>query len=150
MFETRKGSRWKRATQVTMHKLQGNRSMPRGTFVKTILMMFFEYTTRTNNHPCKIPSEDQSPYCLYIVVAMSDNLSDWIAHAKFCSSYHYEKQKLKKKVWPKIVKFVQPSNIINSSSSKDILRIFKILDYNLVRCKRHSFTFTWMSNLIDW
>ena len=40
----------------------------------------------------------QSPYCLYIVVAMSNNLSDQIAHAKFCSSYHYEQQKLKKNV----------------------------------------------------
>ena len=40
----------------------------------------------------------QSPYCLYIVVAMRYNLSDQIAHAKVCSSYHYEQQKLKGKV----------------------------------------------------
>ena len=39
-----------------------------------------------------------SPYCLYIVVAMSDNLSDKIAHAKVGSSYHYEQQKPKEKV----------------------------------------------------
>ena len=34
----------------------------------------------------------------YIVVAMSDNSSDQIAHAKVCSSYLYEQQKLKEKV----------------------------------------------------
>ena len=50
------------------------------------------------HHPCKIPLEDQSPYYLYIVVAMRDNLSDQIVHAKVCSSYHYEQQKLKEKV----------------------------------------------------
>ena len=50
------------------------------------------------HHPCKIPVEDQSPYCLYIVVAKSDNLSEQIADAKVCSSYHYEQQKLKEKV----------------------------------------------------
>ena len=81
---------------------------------------------------------------------MSNNLSDQIAHAKVCSSYHYEQQKLKENVMTQVVKFVQPGNIINSSSINDILRIFKILDYNLVWCKRHSFTFTRMSNLIDW
>ena len=58
----------------------------------------FRVHNRNKHHPCKIPSEDQSPYCLYIVVAMSDNLSDQIAHAKVCSSYHYEQQKLKEKV----------------------------------------------------
>ena len=50
------------------------------------------------DHLCKIPLEDQSPYCRYIVVAMSNNLSDQITHAKVCSSYHYEQQKLKEKV----------------------------------------------------
>ena len=66
-------------------------------FVKTVPMMFFEYTTTKKHHPCKIPLENQSPYCLYIVFSMSDNLSDEIAHAKVCSSYHYEQQKLKEK-----------------------------------------------------
>ena len=50
------------------------------------------------HHHCKIPVEYQSPYCLYIVVAMSDNLSDQITHAKVFSSYHYEQQKPKEKV----------------------------------------------------
>ena len=50
------------------------------------------------HHPWKIPSEDLSPYCFYIVVAMNDNLSDQITHAKVCSSYQYEQQKLKKNV----------------------------------------------------
>ena len=58
----------------------------------------FRVHNRNKHHPCKIPAEDQSPYFLYIVVAMSDNLSDQIAHAKVCSSYHYEQQKLKEKV----------------------------------------------------
>ena len=109
----------------------------------------FQVHNRNKHHPCNIPSEYLSPYGVYIVVAMSDNLSDQITHAKFFSSYHYEQQKLKEKGRPKVVKFVHPGNIINSSCSKDILRIFKILDYNLVRCKRHSFTFTLMSDLID-
>ena len=39
------------------------------------------------HHPCKIPVKYQSPYCLYIVVTMSDNLNDQIAHAKFFSSH---------------------------------------------------------------
>ena len=34
----------------------------------------------------------------YIVVAMSDNLSHQIAHAKVFSSYHYEQQKMKENV----------------------------------------------------
>ena len=58
----------------------------------------FRVHNQNKHHPCKIPAEDQSPYCLYIVVAMSDNLSDQIAHAKVCSNYHYEQQKLKEKV----------------------------------------------------
>ena len=58
----------------------------------------FRVHNRNKHHPCKIPSEDESPYCLYIVVVMSDNLSDQIAHAKVCLSYHYEQQKLKEKV----------------------------------------------------
>ena len=77
----------------------------------------FQVHNRNKHHPCKIPTEDQSPYCLYIVVAISDNLSDQIAHAKVCSSYHYEQKKLKEKRWPKVVKFVQPGNIINNSDS---------------------------------
>ena len=58
----------------------------------------FRVQNWNKHHHCKIPLEDLSPYCLYIVVEMSDNLSDQIAHAKVCSSYHYEKQKLKEKV----------------------------------------------------
>ena len=58
----------------------------------------FQVHNQNKHHPFKIPSEDQSPYFIYIVVAMSDNLSDQIAHAKVCSSYHYEQQKMKKKV----------------------------------------------------
>ena len=58
----------------------------------------FRVHNRSKHHPCKIASEDQSPYCIYIVVAMSDNLSDQITHAKFCSSRHYRKQKLRGKV----------------------------------------------------
>ena len=58
----------------------------------------FRVHNRNKHHPYNIPSEDQSPYCFYIVVAMSDNLSDQITHAKVCSSYHYEQQKLKEKV----------------------------------------------------
>ena len=42
-----------------------------------------------NKHLCNIPVEDQSPYCLYIVVAMSDILSDQIAQAKVCSVSKY-------------------------------------------------------------
>ena len=53
---------------------------------------------QNKHYPYKIPSEDQSPYCIYIVVSMSNNLSDQIGHAKVCSSYHYEQQKLKEKV----------------------------------------------------
>ena len=110
----------------------------------------FSSTQQKKHHPCKIPSEYQSPYFLCIVVAMSDNLSDQIAHAKVCSSYHYSNKNWRKRWWPKVVKFVKLGNIINNSSSKEILRIFKILDYNLVRCKRHRFTFTWINNLINW
>src|SRR5882757_3530582 len=58
----------------------------------------FRVHNQNKHHHCKIPSEDQSPYCLYIVIAMSYNLSDQIAHGKVCSSYHYEQQKLKEKV----------------------------------------------------
>ena len=58
----------------------------------------FRVHNRNKYHPYKIPLEDLSPYCLYIVVSMSDNLSDQIANAKVCSSYHYEQQKLKEKV----------------------------------------------------
>ena len=57
----------------------------------------FRVHNRNKHHPCKIPAEDQSPYSPYIVVAVSDNLSDQITHAKVCSSYHYEQQKLKEK-----------------------------------------------------
>ena len=55
-------------------------------------------THQNKDHLRKIPLEYQSPYCLYIVVAMSDNLNDQNTHAKVCSSYHYEQQKLKEKV----------------------------------------------------
>ena len=58
----------------------------------------FQVHNRNKHHPCKIPLEDQSPHCIYIVVAMRDNLSDQITHAKVCSSYHYEQQTLKEKV----------------------------------------------------
>ena len=58
----------------------------------------FRVQNGNKHHPFKIPSKDQSPYFIYIVVAMSVNLSDQIAHAKVCSSYHYEQQKLKEKV----------------------------------------------------
>ena len=58
----------------------------------------FQVHNQNKHHPCKIPLEDQSPYCFYIVVAMSGNLSDQIAHAKVCLSYYYEQQKLKEKV----------------------------------------------------
>ena len=58
-----------------MHKLQGNRGVPRGVFVKTVPMMFSRYIIE-NYHPLNIPSKDLSPYYIYIVVAMSDNLSD--------------------------------------------------------------------------
>ena len=58
----------------------------------------FRVHNQNKHHPCKILVKDQSPYCLYIVIAMSDNLSDQIAHAKVCSSYHYEQQKRKEKV----------------------------------------------------
>ena len=58
----------------------------------------FQVHNLNKHHPCKIPAEDQSPYFLYIVVGMNDNLSDQIGHAKVCSGYHYEQQKLKKKV----------------------------------------------------
>ena len=58
----------------------------------------FQVHNQNKHHPCKIPVKDQSPYFLYIVVAMSDGLSDKIAHAKFCSSYHYEQKKLKENV----------------------------------------------------
>ena len=50
----------------------------------------FQVHNWNKNHPLKILAKEQSPYCLYIVVAMSDNLSYQIAHAKVCSSYHYE------------------------------------------------------------
>ena len=58
----------------------------------------FRVHNRNKHHPCKIPMEDQSPYYFYIVVAMSDNLSDQITPTKVCSRYHYEQQKLKEKV----------------------------------------------------
>ena len=50
---------------------------------KNCLNDVFQVHNWRKHHSCKIPSKDQSPYCLYIVVAMSDNLSDQIAHAKF-------------------------------------------------------------------
>ena len=53
-------------------------------------MLKLKKLNHNKHHPCKISSEDQSPYCLYIVVAMRDNLSDQIAHVKVCSSYNYE------------------------------------------------------------
>ena len=43
---------------------------------------FFRVHNRNKHHPCKIPSKDQSPYCLYIFVAMSDNFSDQITHTQ--------------------------------------------------------------------
>ena len=43
----------------------------------------FRVHNRNKHHPCKIPAEDQSPYCLYIVVAMRDNLSDKLLMPKF-------------------------------------------------------------------
>ena len=55
----------------------------------------FRVHNRNKHHPCKIPSKDLSPYFLYIVVAMSDNLSDQITHAKVFSSYHNEQQNMK-------------------------------------------------------
>ena len=58
----------------------------------------FQVHNRNKHHPYKIPLEYESPYCLYIVVAMKDNLSDQISHAKVCSSYDYEQQKPKEKV----------------------------------------------------
>ena len=58
----------------------------------------FQVHNQNKHHPCKIPLEDQSPYCLDIVFAMSDNLSDQMTHAKVCLSYHYEQQKLKEKL----------------------------------------------------
>ena len=58
----------------------------------------FRVHNQNKYHPCKIPVEDQFPYFLYIVVAMSDNLRDQITHAKVCSIYHYEQQKQKEKV----------------------------------------------------
>ena len=61
----------------------------------------FRVHNQNKHHPCKKPSKDMSPYCLYIVVAMNDNSSDQIAHAKVCSSYHYEQLKLKEKVMTK-------------------------------------------------
>ena len=42
----------------------------------------FRVHNRFKHHPCKIPSEDLSPFCIYVVFAMNDNLSDQIAHAK--------------------------------------------------------------------
>ena len=50
-------------------------------------------TRRAKKHVCQNCPDD-----VYIFVAMSDNLSDQITHAKFFSSYHYEQQKLKEKV----------------------------------------------------
>ena len=58
----------------------------------------FRVHNRNTLHYSKIPSEDKSPYYVYIVVVMSDNLSDQITHAKVCSSYRYEQQKMKEKV----------------------------------------------------
>ena len=43
----------------------------------------FRVQNQNKQHPCKIPLEDQSPYCIYIVVAMSDNLSDQSLMPKF-------------------------------------------------------------------
>ena len=62
----------------------------------------FQVQNRNKHHPCKIPLDDQLPYCFYIVVVMRDNLSDQINHAKVCLSYHYEQQKLKEKVMTQI------------------------------------------------
>ena len=62
----------------------------------------FRVHNQNKHYPCKIPSKDLSPYCHYIVVAMSDNLSKQITHAKVCSSNHYEQQKLKEKVMTQI------------------------------------------------
>jgi hypothetical protein len=42
--------------------------------------------------------EDESPYFDYIVAEMCDSLDDQTAHAKVCSSHHYEQQKLMKKM----------------------------------------------------
>ena len=40
--------------------------------------------------------EDESPSFDYIIAAMNDSLDDQTAHAKVCSSHHYEQQKLMK------------------------------------------------------
>ena len=73
----------------------------------------FRVHNRNKHHPCKIPAEDESPYCLYIVVAMSDNLSDQSAHAKVCSSYHYEQQTEGKGDDPKLLNLY---NLVISST----------------------------------
>jgi hypothetical protein len=56
--------------------MQRARGVSRGTFVKTIPMMFVENTTRYKHHLCMKQEEEQSPYVDYIVVAMSDSLDE--------------------------------------------------------------------------
>ena len=43
----------------------------------------FRVHNRNKHHFCKIQLEDQSPYFIYIVVSISDNLSDQLLMPKF-------------------------------------------------------------------
>jgi hypothetical protein len=76
------------------------------------------------HHLCMKQEEDESGSIDYIVVAMRDNLDDRIAHAIVCSSHRYEHKKMIEKMMTQSCQTLQPSNIINDSSCKNMLRIF--------------------------
>jgi hypothetical protein len=85
--------RIKQTTQINANKIQRARGMTRGTFVKTIAMMFTENKTDTTPYLQEMRGIPTT-YVDYIVAAMSNSLDYQTAHANFFSSHRYEKQKL--------------------------------------------------------
>ena len=68
----------------------------------------------------KISSEDQSPYCLYIVIAMSDILSDQITHSGEGKTMTFIPHQA-------VIKdFKNPQNILATETIDDITRLYKL------------------------
>jgi hypothetical protein len=72
-----------------MNNLQEGQGVLRDMFVKIVLMMCVENTTRTNTI-FERNKEDQSLYSNYIVVVTSDRLNGQNTNAKVCSSHCHE------------------------------------------------------------
>jgi hypothetical protein len=69
------------------------RGMPRGTFTKTIPMMFDDNTTETNIISTRNKRNTNHDFD-YIVDATRNSLDDQTAPTKVCSSHRYEQLKL--------------------------------------------------------